>query len=61
MMKTAKIVSYGSTKLAKQEAEAVAEANQKHDPDWTYTAIQLKGGWWIVEIRDEEGEFLGYL
>ena len=46
------------------EAAKLAEALTEHDvaegEQWTYTAMPYAGGF-RIEIRDERGEFVGFL
>lgn len=46
-----------------KKAEEIAAAMQAGDPDWIYTAKHdPKGtGYSLIEIRDEEGEFIAYV
>jgi hypothetical protein len=46
-----------------EKAEQTATEMQKHDEDWTYVVKHdPKGtGYSIIEIYDEENEFVGYV
>lgn len=44
------------------EAERVATLLQAEDPDWTYTVQyppEDDQGWAHIEVRDEQGQFVG--
>jgi len=45
---------------SRERAEAIVLDNTKWDDGWTYT-IEQRGRYWVISIRDEDGEFLGYL
>ena len=38
-----------------------AESSQSADPDWTYTVVETHEGMGVIEVADENGEFLGWL
>ena len=46
------------------QAKFIAEINSEdawHDrDDWTYK-VEKRGKYWVVSVRDEDGEPLGYL
>lgn len=48
--------------MIKKEAEHVAHELQSGDPDgWTYTPVPCnEPPLYVVEIRDEEGEFVAF-
>lgn len=46
-----------------QEVDAIAEAMQADDPEWTYKAVKAPEGtkgFAFIEIYDEDGEFVGH-
>ena len=47
------------TYLTLASAEALIKANQDDD-GWTYN-LEPRGKYWVVAVRDEDGEPLGYL
>ena len=49
--------------FSKDHAERVAREMGEDDPDWTYTPVHPPDGkgWSFVEIRDEDGEFIGHV
>lgn len=38
-----------------QKAEAIASANSKDDPDWTYVPHLADDGHWMIRVADEDG------
>ncbi len=58
------LTSYGSTTTlfpTKAAADAVAAANAAEDDSWDYRVIENAAGKFIVNIYDEDGEFVANL
>ena len=47
--------------FTRERAEAKVAELQAGDPDWTYTPIHSPTGlgWSYIEIKDEDGQFVG--
>lgn len=45
----------------KRVAEIEADKYRAHFPDETVTVIQRKDGRFVIEVRDEDGNFVGYI
>jgi hypothetical protein len=51
-----------ATKLTRVQAVNTAEQIQKDDPDWSYEPMGLADtDQAVIEVYDEDGDFLGYL
>lgn len=44
-----------------ESAEAIAEEFRSGEEEgWSYVVVERDGGSWVIEIRDEDGEFIAY-
>lgn len=57
------IIRHQRTLMVEGRAKSMAREMQAgEDEGWTYVAVEVnrERGWWAVEIRDEDGELVGY-